>query len=62
MAAAITGCTVGPEYARPLTAADTDEGFVNSPAGWADANDIIEAETWWRHFGDPVVEKLVLTA
>ena len=62
VAAVIIGCTVGPEYARPLTAADTDQGFVNAPAGWADANDIMEAETWWRHFGDPVVEKLVLTA
>ena len=62
VAAAITGCTVGPEYARPLTAADTDRGFVNAPVGWADANDIIETQTWWRHFGDPVVEKLVHTA
>lgn len=62
VAAAITGCTVGPEYERPLTAADTDDGFVNASGGWADANDIIEAQTWWRHFGDPVVEKLVLTA
>lgn len=55
-------CTVGPDYVRPETAADDGGGFINTPAGWADANDICLSGPWWQCFGDPVIAELVDTA
>lgn len=58
-------CTVGPDYARPPTAADEAETFVNVPASPSDANNIdlaSDIEPWWLHFGDPVTSDLVRTA
>jgi NodT family efflux transporter outer membrane factor (OMF) lipoprotein len=59
------GCTVGPDYARPVTAADEAETFVNVQASSSDANNVdlaSEIEPWWLHFGDPVTSDLVRTA
>ena len=36
----ISGCTVGPDYRRPETAASAAPGFVNAPANWLTAGDI----------------------
>lgn len=58
----IFGCTVGPEYLRPETTADAGGGFLNTPAGWTDANDICANGAWWRCFGDQVTADLVVLA
>jgi len=58
----ISGCMVGPEYLRPETAADGGPGFLNTPAGWTDANDICANGPWWQCFGDQVTADLVLLA
>lgn len=61
LALALTGCTVGPDYARPE---------INSPTAWrrpppplnttavADAANTL----WWEQFGDPVLDQLVAEA
>ncbi len=54
------GCTVGPDYLRPETAAGG--GFLNTPPGWTDANDICVDGPWWQCFGDRVTADLVVLA
>jgi NodT family efflux transporter outer membrane factor (OMF) lipoprotein len=52
-ATALTGCTVGPDYARPpiaLTTAFIGAATIDGAAAEAD---------WWRGFGDPVLVALV---
>lgn len=53
MLAGLTGCTLGPDYARPE---------IDSPAAWridaSAANDLAAGE-WWRQFNDPVLDTLV---
>ena len=56
------GCTVGPEYLRPETAAEAGPGFLNTPPGWTDANDICANGPWWQCFGDQVTADLVVLA
>jgi len=61
----LAGCTVGPDYARPVTAADEAETFVNVQAPSSGANNVdlaSDIEPWWLHFGDPVTSDLVRTA
>ena len=56
----LASCTVGPDYARPETAAD-NVTFVNVQ----DVNNVdlaSDIEPWWLHFGDPVTSDLVRTA
>jgi multidrug efflux system outer membrane protein len=53
---------VGPDYLRPETAAEAGGGFLNTPPGWTDANDICANNPWWRCFGDQVTADLVLLA
>lgn len=61
LAAATMGCTLGPDYARPV---------VEAPAGWrappAPANPTAVADAantaWWEQFGDPVLDQLVAEA
>ena len=54
--AAIAGCTVGPNYARP---------DVSAPAAWRldypKAAEVANAK-WWEQFGDPVLNDLIETA
>jgi multidrug efflux system outer membrane protein len=49
----VTGCAVGPEYARPA---------VDVPPAWridaADADDLANT-LWWRQFDDPVLDRLI---
>ncbi|MHC4106298.1 MAG: TolC family protein, partial [Planctomycetota bacterium] len=58
----ISGCTVGPDYLRPQTAAEAGPGFLNTPPGWTDANDICVDGPWWQCFGDRVTADLVVLA
>jgi len=51
-AAALAGCTVGPDYRPPVT--EAPPAFAGpQPAGEA------VAERWWTRFGDPVLNRLV---
>ncbi len=56
IAAALAGCTVGPNYVRPT---------VDTPPAWRidypKAADVANLK-WWEQFGDPVLNKLVETA
>ena len=55
-AAALAGCTVGPNYVRPT---------VETPPAWRidypKAADVANLK-WWEQFGDPVLNELVETA
>ncbi len=52
-------CTVGPDYARPVTAADEADTFVNA----ADQRLVTDRiDPWWTHFGDPLTSELVREA
>ena len=49
----LSGCTLGPDYARPE---------IDSPAAWridAPAANDLAASEWWRQFNDPVLDTLV---
>ena len=56
VAAAVAGCTVGPDYARPVT---------DAPAAWRidypKAADVANTK-WWEQFGDPVLNDLIESA
>jgi hypothetical protein len=52
-----TGCTLGPDPERPITAADEAERFAN--VGEASAVDPGSVTPWWREFGDPATVELV---
>ncbi len=53
MLAGLTGCTLGPDYARPT---------IDTPEQWriddSAANDLANSQ-WWRQFNDPVLDTLV---
>ncbi|MDH5331715.1 MAG: efflux transporter outer membrane subunit [Aquincola sp.] len=53
LAAALAGCTVGPDYERPT---------VDSPTGWRieylQSADVANT-LWWRQFDDPVLDELI---
>ncbi|WP_242097572.1 efflux transporter outer membrane subunit [Sphingomonas sp. CROZ-RG-20F-R02-07] len=56
-AVALSGCTVGPNYRPP--AVDAPAAFVEpQPAPGA----AVDPATWWRAFGDPVLDGLVTRA
>ncbi len=56
IAAALAGCTVGPNYVRPT---------VDTPPAWRidypKAADVANLK-WWEQFGDPVLDDLIETA
>jgi multidrug efflux system outer membrane protein len=56
IAAALAGCTVGPDYVRPA---------VEAPLAWRidypKAAEVANIK-WWEQFGDPVLDQLVETA
>jgi len=58
----VTGCMLGPDYARPQTPAYGTEAFFNTPAGWFDPNNPKGTGPWWQNFGDPVTAELVRMA
>lgn len=57
-----TGCMVGPDYARPETAAETSEGYYNAGTNLEDVNDFTPIDKWWESFGDPVTAEMVQEA
>ena len=56
IAAALSGCMVGPNYVRPT---------IDTPPAWRidypKAADVANV-AWWKQFGDPVLDQLVETA
>src|SRR5271167_361966 len=56
VAALFAGCTVGPNYVRPV---------VDTPTAWRidypKAADVANTK-WWEQFGDPVLNDLIETA
>jgi multidrug efflux system outer membrane protein len=56
------GCTVGPDYSRPQTPADSPEGFYNAGAHEEQVNDFTPIDKWWESFGDPVTAEMVREA
>ncbi len=62
VALGISGCMLGPDYARPQTPAYGTEAFFNTPAGWVDPNNPRAIGPWWESFGDPVTADLVRLA
>lgn len=60
-----TGCSLGPDYERPWTAATEAEGFVHAPAPNTSLDTSLDTETapvWWRSFGDEATSELVIQA
>jgi multidrug efflux system outer membrane protein len=54
----VTGCAVGPNYRQPAPAA---------PAAFANATAVISSNAprhaaWWRGFGDPLLDRLIVQA
>jgi multidrug efflux system outer membrane protein len=56
VAAAVAGCTVGPDYVRPT---------IDAPTAWRidypKAAEVANTK-WWEQFGDPVLNELIETA
>jgi multidrug efflux system outer membrane protein len=55
-AVALAGCTVGPDYVRPVTQAP-DQWRIDYPKAAEVAN-----TRWWEQFGDPVLNELIESA
>jgi outer membrane protein TolC len=55
--AILSGCTLGPEPARPVTAADISDAYVY--AEQQETADAPPVTAWWRTFGDPTTMDLV---
>lgn len=61
----VAGCTVGPKYQRPETAATDIKEYKWLPEAWAsvtDAHDPNSTHLWWCRFDDPVTNDLVQQA
>ncbi|MBD3219928.1 hypothetical protein GF314_01690, partial [bacterium] len=52
----LTGCAVGPDYARPDLATDVPAGFA---AAEAPLDSTLIADQWWRKLGDARLDSLV---
>ena len=52
-----TGCTLGPEPARPVTAADASDSYAYAKV--REETDSPSVTAWWRTFGDPTTVELV---
>lgn len=58
MSAAMVGCTIGPDYARPkLTPPDSFRGQVTA----SEATSLADMP-WWGAFGDPTLQALIKEA
>jgi len=53
----LTGCTLGPDYQRPEVQVPT---VYREEAPWKEAvpADVLDKGTWWRIYGDPVLDDL----
>ncbi|MHC4882066.1 MAG: efflux transporter outer membrane subunit [Planctomycetota bacterium] len=56
------GCNVGPDYERPVTAADSVGEYSWLPKQWTNANDPNATNMWWYGFNDSVTNNLVQQA
>lgn len=56
------GCTVGPKYSRPQTAAETTAGYQRAGTHRQDVKDFNDVDRWWERFGDPPTAMLVREA
>ncbi len=54
----VAGCMVGPDYERPQTIADTNDGYVYTGKHSADAN-VENIDQWWHRFGDETTTQFV---
>ncbi|MFC5578080.1 efflux transporter outer membrane subunit [Lysobacter niabensis] len=54
---AVSGCVLGPEYTRPTVDVPPSYRFASGAASGATLADV---PTWWRGFGDPELDALVL--
>jgi len=54
--AALSGCTIGPDYTRP--AVDVPKAFIYEPASAADTANTL----WWKQYNDPVLDGLIAEA
>lgn len=53
-----TGCTVGPDYAKPDTEADVESNWINQSDPRVSRREANVSE-WWKVFKDPDLEQLV---
>lgn len=58
----VSGCSLGPDYERPWTAATEAEGFTHAPEKTLHTLTVEEIPAWWQTFGDPVTSELVSQA
>jgi NodT family efflux transporter outer membrane factor (OMF) lipoprotein len=56
------GCNVGPDYERPVTAADWVGSYSWLPQQWSDVNEPGLSNAWWQQFNDPITDELVQRA
>ena len=56
------GCTVGPKYSRPQTAAQTTGSYQRAGTHKQDVSDFNDIDRWWERFGDPPTVLLVREA
>lgn len=55
----MAGCMVGPDYTRPDTAGDSNEGYIYADSNAAEALDINDMDRWWERFADETTTELV---
>ena len=58
----LSGCMLGPDYARPETAAETDSGYSNAGTHDQDPNALAPIDGWWEAFADETTTMLVREA
>ena len=58
----LSGCMVGPDYNRPETVADTDEGYFYAGRHLQDVDEAAGTGRWWERFGDETTTELVCQA
>ena len=58
----LAGCMVGPDYARPETAANSNSGFFNAGTNDQDPNALATIDNWWETFADETTTALVKEA
>ncbi len=55
----VVGCTVGPKYSRPETAAEKSGAYVHAGDHSQDPDALERLDKWWTEFGDPATAQLV---
>jgi len=53
----LPGCTVGPDYERPQTGAQTVSGYINAPE--ESSAETMPISRWWERLGDPAFKVYV---